>query len=174
MEGGPLSVSMTSSSCEFGSATWPKVTTRTCGAAFGKSCSHHWARLRRNLPVGLRVVLSWDADDTDIDLWVVDPNKELAYFAHPRTFQGGLMSRDFRAGYGPEEFVLRRPKPGRYEVRVDFYGHRQQILAPHTTLLVRLYTNFGEPGQREEQIVLRLEARGDKLLVGSFDVPAAP
>ena len=128
-------------------------------------------RLRRNLPVGLRVVLSWDADDTDIDLWVVDPNTELAYFGHPRTHQGGLMSRDFTAGYGPEEFVLRQPKPGRYEVRANFYGHRQQLIAPHTTLLVRLYTDFGEPGQRQEQIVLRLATGGDKVLVGTFDVP---
>jgi hypothetical protein len=46
-------------------------------------------RLRRNLPVGLRVVLSWDADDTDIDLWVVDPNAELAYFAHPVPIRAG-------------------------------------------------------------------------------------
>ncbi|MFM7533966.1 MAG: VIT domain-containing protein, partial [Rubrivivax sp.] len=86
-------------------------------------------RLRRNLPVDLRVVLSWDADDTDVDLWVVDPNGELAFFGNTATYQGGLMSRDFTAGYGPEEFVLRQPKPGRYEVRVNFYGHRQQLLA---------------------------------------------
>jgi Ca-activated chloride channel homolog len=31
------------------------------------------AKLLRNLPLDLRVVLAWDADNTDIDLWVTDP-----------------------------------------------------------------------------------------------------
>lgn len=31
------------------------------------------ARPCRNLPLDLRVALSWDADNTDIDLWVVGP-----------------------------------------------------------------------------------------------------
>jgi tetratricopeptide (TPR) repeat protein len=132
------------------------------------------ARLRRNLPVDLRVVLSWDADDTDVDLWVVDPNGELAFFGNTATYQGGLMSRDFTAGYGPEEFVLRQPKPGRYEVRANFYGHRQQLLAPHTTLWVRLYSRFGQSGQREEQIVLRLDSSGDRVLVATFEVAPPP
>lgn len=131
-------------------------------------------RLRRNLPVDLRVVLSWDADDTDVDLWVIDPNGELAFFGNTATHQGGRMSRDFTAGYGPEEFVLRQPKPGRYEVRANFYGHRQQLLAPHTTLWVRLFSRFGQTGQREEQIVVRLNSSGDRVLVGSFEVAPPP
>ncbi|MCW5654907.1 VIT domain-containing protein [Hydrogenophaga sp.] len=127
-------------------------------------------RLRRNLPLDLRAVLSWDADNTDIDLWVIDPNGEPAYFGNRLTYQGGRMSADFTGGYGPEEYALRRAKPGTYTVRAKFFGHRQQIVAPATTVMLRLSTGFGTPAQKDEDVVLRLSGRGDMVTVGTFTV----
>lgn len=129
-------------------------------------------RLLRNLPLDLRAVLSWDADNTDIDLWVTDPNGERAFYGHRLTYQGGAMSRDFTGGYGPEEFALRFAKPGRYEVRAQFYGHRQQIISPYTTLMLWLATGFGTPNQKDEHVVLRLSGAGQEVFVGSFEVAA--
>ena len=127
-------------------------------------------RLLHNLPLDLRAVLSWDADNTDIDLWVTDPNGERAYYGHRLTYQGGAVSRDFTGGYGPEEFSLRTAKPGRYEVRAQFYGHRQQLISPYTTLMLWLSTGFGTAGQKDEHIVLRLQGAGQDVLVGTFEV----
>ena len=73
------------------------------------------ARLLRNLPVDLRVALSWDADNTDIDLWVTDPNGEKAYYGNRISYQGGRMSQDYTGGYGPETFSLKQAKPGKYK-----------------------------------------------------------
>lgn len=129
-------------------------------------------RLLRNLPLDLRAVLSWDADNTDIDLWVTDPNGERAFYGHRLTYQGGAMSRDFTGGYGPEEFALRFAKPGRYEVRAQFYGHRQQIISPYTTLMLWLATGFGTPAQKDEHVVLRLSGGGQEVFVGTFEVAA--
>jgi hypothetical protein len=127
-------------------------------------------RLLRNLPLDLRVVLSWDADNTDIDLWVIDPNGERAYYGRRLTFQGGRMSNDFTGGYGPEAFSLRDAKPGTYVVKAQFFGHNQQIMAPATTLMMRLSTGFGTPGQKDEEVVLRLSGRGQEVTVGTFIV----
>jgi Flp pilus assembly protein TadD len=127
-------------------------------------------RLLVNLPVDLRVVLTWDADDTDIDLWVTDPDGERAYYGHRLTRQGGRMSPDFTGGYGPEEFLLKRAKPGRYRVEAHFYGHRQQIVAGATTLQVGFQTRFGTPAMHERAITLRLAGRGRQVFVGEFDV----
>lgn len=127
--------------------------------------------LRGALPVSLRAVLGWDADNTDIDLWVIDPDGEATYFSRPLSRQGGRISRDVTQGYGPEEFVLRDAKPGRYEVRAKFYGHRQQVLTPYTTLMLWLSSDFGLPGQKDQHTVLRLTDRGDQVLVGTFTVP---
>jgi Ca-activated chloride channel homolog len=127
-------------------------------------------RLIRSLPVDLRVVLTWDADNSDMDLWVIDPNDEKAYYGNRLTYQGGHMSRDFIAGLGPEEFLLKQAKPGKYKVMANFYGHRQQILSPYTTLMMRLSTKFGTEKQQDQDVVLRLSGRGETIEVGTFEV----
>ncbi len=127
-------------------------------------------RLVRNLPLDVRTVLSWDADNTDIDLHVTDPNGETAFYGNRLTYQGGRMSADFTGGYGPEEFSLKSAKPGKYRVEAQFYGHRQQVVADATTLMLRLTTGFGTPGARDKYITLRLKGTGSKVFVGEFEV----
>jgi uncharacterized protein YfaP (DUF2135 family) len=80
------------------------------------------------------------------------------------------MSNDFTGGYGPEAFSLRTAKPGTYTVRAQFYGHNQQIVAPATTLMLTFTTGFGTPGQRDEEVILRLAGRGQEVTVGTFTV----
>ncbi|NML44609.1 DUF2135 domain-containing protein [Ramlibacter sp. G-1-2-2] len=128
------------------------------------------ARLLRAMPVDLRAVLAWDSDNTDIDLHVIDPNGEEAFFGHPLTYQGGRMSRDFTGGYGPEEFSLRQAKPGTYTVKAHFYGHNQQILSAGTTIMLRLTTGFGTPAQKDHEVVMRLSGAGREVVVGTFEV----
>ena len=127
-------------------------------------------RLRQNLTLDIRVVATWDADNTDIDLWVTDPNGEKAFYGHRYTYQGGRMSPDYTGGYGPEEFSLRHAKPGRYVVQVNFYGHRQQIVAGATTLQVKFIIGFGTAQQQEQLITLRLRDRQEVVTVGEFEI----
>ena len=136
----------------------------------GLNLSRVDSRLLRHLPVDLRVVMTWDADSTDIDLWVKDPNQEDAYYGHQLTYQGGRMSRDFVAGYGPEEYLLKVAKPGRYEVRGKFYGSRQQRFSPYTTVMLRFVTGFGQANQAEQSVIMRLPEKGNEVFVGSFEV----
>lgn len=127
-------------------------------------------RLLRHLPLDLRAVLSWDADNTDVDLWVTDPNGERAFYGNRLTYQGGRMSQDATGGYGPEEFSLRHAKPGVYRVEAQFYGHRQQIVATATTIQLVLSTGFGTPRQRDQRVTLRLTEPKDRVFVGEFEV----
>jgi Ca-activated chloride channel family protein len=127
-------------------------------------------RLLRNLPVDLRVALSWDADNTDIDLWVTDPNGEKAYYGNRISYQGGRMSQDYTGGYGPETFSLKQARPGKYKVEANFYGHNQQIVAGATTLQLKLTTRFGMREQQEQTVTLRLKGRSEVVQVGEFEV----
>lgn len=127
-------------------------------------------RLVRNLPLDVRAVLAWDADNTDIDLHVTDPNGEVAFYGNRLTFQGGRMSADFTGGYGPEEFSLRNAKPGKYLISAQFFGHRQQVVADATTLMLRLATRFGTPRSSDQFITLRLKGAGSTVFVGEFEV----
>jgi hypothetical protein len=128
------------------------------------------SRLLRNLPVDLRVVLAWDADNSDMDLLVTDPDGEQAYYGNPLTYQGGHMSRDFTGGYGPEEFMLRHAKPGIYRVQVNYFSDAQQIVTGATTLQLRFTTGFGTRQANEKLVTLRLKGQGSTVLVGEFEV----
>lgn len=127
-------------------------------------------RLLRNLPLDLRVVLGWDSDNSDMDLWVTDPNGEKCFYSNKLTYQGGLISDDFTGGYGPEEFVLRDATPGRYKVEANYYGDRQQIVTGATSLTLTLSTGWGTPRQQDRKVTLRLGGQSETVLVGEFEV----
>ena len=118
----------------------------------------------------IRVVLDWDADNTDMDLWVVNPNGEKCYYSNPRTYLGGHMSRDFTRGYGPEEYMLKKAKPGTYVIQVNYYGNTQQVLAGATTIQIRLILNFGRKNEEVKEITLRLKDKKEVITVGEFKI----
>jgi tetratricopeptide (TPR) repeat protein len=128
-------------------------------------------RLRKNLPVDVRVILTWDADNTDMDLWVTDPNGEKCFYSHRNTYIGGHMSPDYTGGYGPEEFLLKRAQPGKYFVHVNYYGNQQQIIAGATTVQLEMTTDFGKSNAKTEAVTLRLQGQKEVIKVGEFVVP---
>ncbi len=128
-------------------------------------------RLLKNLPVDVRVILTWDADNTDMDLWVTDPNGEKCFYSHRNTKIGGHMSPDYTGGYGPEEFLLKRAQPGKYLVHVNYYGNRQQIIAGATTVQLEMTTDFGKPNAKTEAVTLRLQGSKEVIKVGEFVIP---
>jgi hypothetical protein len=125
--------------------------------------------LLKNMPVDIRVVLNWNMNDTDIDLWVTDPNGEKCYYSHKETALGGRISNDFTRGLGPEQFLLRRAVKGRYKVEVNYYGDTQVKLAGPTTIMVEIYTHYGTDRQTRRLIPLQMQSSAEKtVLVGEF------
>ena len=55
------------------------------------------------LDLDLRILLTWDADMTDIDIHVTEPSGELARYDHNLATIGGLVSRDFAKGAAEAE-----------------------------------------------------------------------
>lgn len=129
-------------------------------------------RLARNLDCDLRVVMAWDADGTDIDLHVVQPDGDEAYYGRNRTSAGGLVSDDVTQGYGPEEYLLRKAAPGSYQIRCRYFGSRQQGLLGPATVTATAILDWGRPGERSQRITLRLDKQGDAVPVGVITVGA--
>lgn len=113
-------------------------------------------RLIALLDTDLRVVVDWNTDATDLDLWVDEPHGERAIYSHQRTASGGHLSDDMTNGYGPEEYFLRRAFPGTYTVQAHvFAGDRIDPNGP-SVVSVRLIRDFGRPTEREEAIDLEV------------------
>ena len=130
-------------------------------------------RLSDNLASDLRVVLAWDTDNSDMDLWVTGPDGESVYYSHPLGRMGGRISRDCTQGYGPEEFMLKKATPGTYRVEADYYGDSRQDIAGEVTLTLTLQTGFGTAAQKETVTTMRLKNKKEKVLVGNFKVEPA-
>jgi hypothetical protein len=128
-------------------------------------------RLRALLDVDLRVVIEWNTEATDMDLWVDEPNGERAIYSNPRTAIGGRLSNDMTEGYGPEEYLLRRAARGEYQIRVNVYGTDRINPNGSTVVTARLYRDFGRPNQSEQTMELELKP-GEKgeMLIGKFTV----
>ncbi len=119
---------------------------------------------------GLRVVMTWDADNTDIDLWVIDPVGEETYYGRNRSRSGGHVSRDFTQGYGPEVYTIARALPGTYRVRAHYFGDRRQSLTGPVTVQIEFQTGFGAGKGEREAITRRLESGRDWIDLGEFVV----
>ena len=127
------------------------------------------AAYRRDLPVKIRIVLSWDADETDIDLHVLEPDGEEAYYGHRRTGSGGFVSEDVTTGYGPEEY-LRKEGKGTFKILTNYFASHQTALTGAATVTATVYTDWATSAEDFQILTLRLDKPKDKLLIGEIAV----
>ena len=113
------------------------------------------------MPVDVRIVIDWDANETDIDLWVTDPNDEKCNYTNKTTPIGGKMSNDITQGYGPEEFRLKNGVAGSYVIQAKFFGSRKQTILGKVTVRAFVYTNFGTKKEHKKVLTLQLDPLKD-------------
>lgn len=131
-------------------------------------------RLKADLPVDIRVVINWNKDNTDIDLWVTDPKGEDCSYGHKSTQIGGRLSNDFTQGFGPEQFLLKKAVKGKYKIKTNFFGERQNILSGPTTVMAEVYLYYSD-GRQERKIAVfqsqkeNKQESDSKILIGEFE-----
>ena len=124
----------------------------------------------KSLPVDIRIVMDWNMNNTDIDLWVTDPNNEKCYYSHNRTEIGGRISHDMTQGFGPEQFLLKKAIKGTYKIEINYYGDRQATIAGPTTIMAELFTHYGTPLEKKEIIVLQMKKDSNgTVYIGDLD-----
>ena len=128
------------------------------------------AAYRRDLPLDLRIVLAWDADETDVDLHVLEPNGEEAYYGNRRTAKGGFVGEDVTTGYGPEEYLGKEAQKGTYRILANYFASHQQSLTGAATVSASVYTNWARPEERHQVLTLRLDRPRDKAAVGEVKI----
>lgn len=128
----------------------------------------HDKRLRANLDTDIRIVMSWDADATDMDLHVMEPGGEEASYSHNRTSRGGLVSQDITDGYGPEEYLIRKAPAGNYAISTNYFGSRQQTVVGPATVTATIFTNWGRPNEERQVLTIRLDKEKEKVEIGTI------
>lgn len=96
--------------------------------------------------VAMKIVLVWDSNGTDMDLWVLGPDGEKIFYANKTGKAGGQLDIDVTTGYGPETFTCKTPQAGTWQIQVQNYSPGN---APLTTMRVDLILFEGT--DREER-----------------------
>lgn len=120
----------------------------------------------------LRVILSWDDPSAEVDMHVVSPAGEHAFWARPLMKTGGL-DVDSVDGAGPEIFSTVAPMPGTWLFYINYWGnfnaggynfdpdaHEQQLI----TCVVTFVTYENTPNEKRETFVVPLRKIGDLVL----------
>ena len=82
------------------------------------------------------------------------------------------MSQNYSGGYGPEEYSLRKAKPGKYQVVAHLASQRQQVAGGGSTHAhLRVYTRFGTREQTERSYSVQLPRAGVSVRIAEIDMP---
>ena len=106
----------------------------------------------------LMLVISWNTDQTDVDLHVVEPTGEECFYSHRNTKMGGYISQDVTEGYGPEMYVLPNAEKGDYEVKVKYFSPNQSRASAKTKVFASIYKNWGQPNEKVINKVVLLKS----------------
>ncbi len=137
------------------------------------------ARLRRQFyaqPAGaisprLRVMLAWDTDQTDLDLHVISPDGQHAWYGERSLPNGGGIDTDVTTGYGPEIYANPSPPPGLWLVYVNFYGGRASSEEGLTIASLSILSNEGTRDEKQETFRIPMREAGETVLVKRFAYP---
>ena len=122
-----------------------------------------------NSAVEIRIVIDWNHNDTDIDLWVYEPNKEKCFYGNRKTVIGGYMSNDMTRGFGPEQYVLKSASKGTYKIDVNYYGDSQQKISGPTFLKVTTFVNYGQKNEVKKVRLIRLSNKKKEIQIGTLN-----
>jgi hypothetical protein len=119
----------------------------------------------KKLQADLRVTISWNTDDTDVDLWVIEPDGTKCFYGHQKTKNGGELTQDVTQGYGPERYQMIKAGPGEYVIKVHYYSgpRNPQIAETHVNVVVR--RNAGTPQEVSQRFTVILRNRNDEVEV---------
>jgi uncharacterized protein YfaP (DUF2135 family) len=124
----------------------------------------------------LRIIAAWDDNQAEIDMHVITPDGQHAFWAAPVLQGGGGLDADSVDGAGPEMFSLAAPQRGAYHVYVNYWGnfgdsgyHFDEVTRRKPIITVRITMIFQENTLRErrESFVLPLRKIGDLIHVKS-------
>lgn len=124
-------------------------------------------------PADIIITMSWNTDNTDVDLWITEPSGEECGYSHKDTASGGNLLQDITRGYGPERYRLQKAVKGKYVVKVHYYSGDRTKLSDCTFVEAAITTRAGHPDERTRNVLVMLNSSNDKVPVAEFVWPPA-
>lgn len=116
----------------------------------------------------VRALLSWSNNQTDVDLYVLDPNEFTVYYGKRYSPIGGYLPHDDRSGFGPEVFLLKNGTSGEYKINAKYYSDDTAEAFGPVTLILDLYLNYGKENEQHKTTSIRVDREKDEVEVGTI------
>ena len=129
-------------------------------------------------PARVRIALGWDDPKAELDLHVITPDGQHAFWADPVMSNGGGLDVDSVDGPGPEMFTMTAPLHGNYLVYVNYWGNlnsqgynftegsnQNEIISAQISLVF----NENTLNERRETFLVPLRGIGDLQLIKTFN-----
>lgn len=125
----------------------------------------------------LMVYITWNTDETYVDLYVTEPSKEVCSYKNSETKNDGIMTEDVE-GLGPVLYYIDEAKKGTYDIKINYYNEREQRASTKTRVYVVVYRNWGKPNESVSRKVVTLasqdvntnEDEGKKVRIGKVRI----
>ena len=126
----------------------------------------------------LRVIAAWDNNQAEVDMHVITPDGQHAFWAQPVLRSGGGLDVDSVDGAGPEMFSLAQPQRGTYHFYVNYWGNfneeggyhfdESRRRKPIITVRMTFVMHENTPQEKRETLVVPLRRIGDLTWVRSL------
>jgi tetratricopeptide (TPR) repeat protein len=125
----------------------------------------------------LMVYITWNTDETYVDLYVTEPSKEVCSYRNQETKSDGIMTEDVE-GLGPVLYYIDKAKKGTYDIKINYYNEREQRASTKTRVYVVVYRNWGKLNESVSRKVVTLasqnantsEDEGKKVRIGKVKI----
>jgi uncharacterized protein YfaP (DUF2135 family) len=125
----------------------------------------------------LRIICSWDAPEAEVDLHIITPDGEHAFWSNPLLKAGGGLDVDSVDGPGPEIFTTNTPMHGVYHLYINYWGNlddsgynfdSKKLEKPIITANITLLFDENTVNEKRESFIIPLRRIGDLNLIKSF------
>ncbi|BBM84239.1 hypothetical protein [Candidatus Uabimicrobium amorphum] len=117
------------------------------------------------------VIVTWNTDNSDVDLWVTEPNGEECGHSNRKTQIGGRLLDDVLQGYGPELYILPKAPSGKYSIATKYYSANTNRLEEATFVNVTVITRAGDRDQKVHHFCKMLSQTKQTTPIYSFSWP---
>jgi len=106
----------------------------------------------------LLVYITWNTDNTYVDLFIKEPSKEVCSYHRKKTKEGGIMTQDVE-GLGPVVYYADKAQRGKYTIRVNYYNEEWERASTKTRVYVVIYRNWGKENEKVIRKVVTLDSK---------------
>ena len=116
-----------------------------------------------NVRFNARIVISWNQPEAAFGLQFVNPQKRFFTWEHSKAESSQRIGQEISHGFSIEEFeIVGQGVEGDWILNVNYQGNGRAANTNPVFLSCRVTFNFGKPGQRTEEFIIRLEEAGSE------------